>query len=85
MRWTGASERSAKNWLSGVRGPSGTHLVALTRNSPAVLDAFLRLGGNQQIVVAAKISEVRDRLIELLELIISLSTDQKSPDRASSI
>ena len=23
MRWTGASERTAKYWLSGERGPSG--------------------------------------------------------------
>ena len=28
MRWTGASERTVKYWLSGERGPSGEHLIA---------------------------------------------------------
>ena len=29
MRWTGASERTVKYWLSGERGPSGEHLILL--------------------------------------------------------
>ena len=28
MKWTGASERAVKGWLSGERGPSGEHLIA---------------------------------------------------------
>ena len=31
MRWTGASERTAKYWLSGERGPSGEHLIRLAQ------------------------------------------------------
>lgn len=33
MRWTGASERAVKYWLSGERGPSGEHLIALAQHS----------------------------------------------------
>ena len=36
MRWTGASERSVKNWVSGVSGPSGYFLMRLCMKSQAV-------------------------------------------------
>ena len=28
MQWTGASERTIKNWFAGTRGPSGEHLCS---------------------------------------------------------
>lgn len=43
MRWTGASERAAKYWMSGSRAPSGWQLVLLAKNSDAVLHKFLHL------------------------------------------
>lgn len=43
MRWTGASERTAKYWIAGERGPSGEHLIALARNSDIVFDMVLLL------------------------------------------
>ena len=43
MRWTQASERTAKCWLAGTSGPSGEHLVVLIRNSDAVLGTVLEL------------------------------------------
>ena len=45
MRWTGASERTAKYWLSGERGPSGEHLILLAQHSDAVLIAILTMAG----------------------------------------
>jgi len=42
-RWTGASERTVQNWLSGVRGPSGPHLIALSKHSAAVHWAYLSM------------------------------------------
>lgn len=44
-RWTGASERTVQNWLGGVRGPSGPHLVALAKHSSAVHFAYLSMTG----------------------------------------
>ncbi len=43
MRWTGANERTAKNWLSGSNGPSGEHLLHLMCNSDQVFEFVLRL------------------------------------------
>ena len=37
MRWTGASERTVKNWLAAKSGPSGEHLVALSHRGPPAL------------------------------------------------
>ena len=50
MRWTGAGERSAKNWLSGTRGPNtcSRSFAILTRclmrsfGSPAARRFFRR-------------------------------------------
>lgn len=33
-RWTGATERTVKNWFSGQNGPSGDHFLELVRNCP---------------------------------------------------
>lgn len=43
MRWTGASERTVKYWLSGERGPSGEHLILLAQHSDAVLLSILTM------------------------------------------
>ncbi|MDM7931573.1 XRE family transcriptional regulator [Tabrizicola sp.] len=43
MRWTGASERTVKYWLSGERGPSGEHLILLAKHSDAVLMTVLTM------------------------------------------
>lgn len=45
MRWTGASERTVKYWLSGERGPSGEHLILLAQHSDAVLVTLLTIAG----------------------------------------
>ena len=29
--WAGANEKTVKNWFSGTYGPSGAHLIALSR------------------------------------------------------
>lgn len=47
MRWTGASERTVKYWFAGERGPSGEHLVSLTRHSDTVLFVLLALADRQ--------------------------------------
>ena len=69
MRWTGASERTVKNWLSGSSGPSGEHLIALMHHSDEVLEAVLRLAGREQVLLAVKVFDARDKLIEALELL----------------
>ena len=53
MRWTGASERTVKYWLSGERGPSGEHLILLAQYSDALLLTILTM--------AERLSEQRHR------------------------
>src|SRR3954470_9728766 len=53
MRWTGASDRTAKNWLSGCCGPSGRHLICLARESDTVLATVLGLAGRNRHMVGA--------------------------------
>jgi hypothetical protein len=73
MRWTGACERSAKNWLAAKTGPSGEHLLALMRHSDAVFEALMRLTSKDRAVAAQKLIDARDALVKMLELIVDLT------------
>ncbi|MEX0328904.1 MAG: XRE family transcriptional regulator [Ruegeria sp.] len=72
MRWTGVSERTAKNWLAGSHGPTGEHLVELMRNSNEVLAAVLSLSGRGELKVGAGLHETRENVLQLLEVLDSL-------------
>jgi hypothetical protein len=67
MRWTGAGERTVKNWLAGISGPSGQHLVALIRHSDEVLEILLLLAGRKPITVAKKLVDTRNEVAEILK------------------
>lgn len=69
MRRTGASARTAKNWLSGSVGPSGSHLVKLMRSSDPVFEAVLRMAGRDSHVVGGRLAEATDRLRQALALL----------------
>ena len=75
MQWTGANERTAKNWLSGSNGPSGEHLLQLMRHSDQVFDTVLRLSNRPAILSNRRLAEMRnslqataDLLSEMIEL-----------------
>ena len=72
MRWTGAGERTVKNWLAGVSGPNGQHLVELIRNSDEVLDVLLLMAGRQQVAAAKKLVDVRNKLAETIQQVDEL-------------
>lgn len=71
--WTGANERTAKNWFCGRYGPSGQHLVALARNSDEVLNTFLAMAGRRDLVAAAKLATVEHAISELLSAVRRLN------------
>jgi hypothetical protein len=75
MRWTGAGERTVKNWLAGVSGPSGQHLVELIRHSDEVLEVLLLLAGRQQLAAAKKLLDVRNKLMETVRQIDELMNE----------
>jgi len=41
MRWTGASDRSARTWMNASGSPSGYHLLRLARECDAVFEVML--------------------------------------------
>jgi hypothetical protein len=69
MKWTGANERTVKNWLAGRYGPNGDHLIRLIRHSDLVLDALLHLAGRQKAVTAKELGTLRNALAEALKQI----------------
>ena len=66
MKWTGANERTVKNWLGGRYGPNGEHLIRLFRHSDEVLDALLRLAGREEVIATQKLVTVREVLAQAL-------------------
>ena len=72
MRWTGAGERSAKNWLGGTRGPTGEHLLSLIRRSDEVLNAVLRLTGREAVLPQTSLRHQRSGLVKIIENIDEL-------------
>ena len=72
MRWTGVSERTAKNWLAGSHGPAGEHLVELIRNSNEVLAAVLVLVGRGELKIGAGLHETRETLLQVFDVLDGL-------------
>lgn len=64
--WTGANERTVKNWFAGDRAPSGDHFLGLAANSPAVLAAFLAAIHRNDCLVMADIEEARAKVAAAL-------------------
>jgi hypothetical protein len=84
MRWTGAGERSVKNWLAGVSGPSGQHLIELIRHSDPVLEVLLVASGRQRILAAIRLVSVRNKIAEMLadlDATIELGRPSNKPAR----
>lgn len=64
--WTGANEKTVKNWFSGPYGPSGVHLAALARHSDDVLEAFLVVSGREHLLVGIKLVSAEEAIMDLL-------------------
>ena len=74
--WTGANEKTVKNWFSGTYGPSGAHLIALARHSDEVLSTFLAMAGREDLMVAIKLAAAEEAVEELLEAVRQLSREE---------
>ena len=71
MRWTGASERTVKYWLSGERGPSGEHLIVLAQHSDGVLLTILTM--------AERLADRRHRCADCAERLLVLQNLGQKP------
>jgi pyocin large subunit-like protein len=76
MQWTGANERTVKNWLGGSSGPSGSHLVDIMRHSSGALAAVLVMSGREQSLAIHKLAAAREVLIAMLEVIVDLTSER---------
>ena len=76
--WTGANEKTVKNWFSGTYGPSGAHLIALARHSDEVLSTFLAMAGREDLMVAIKLSTAENAISDLLDAVRRLGSDDPS-------
>jgi hypothetical protein len=63
--WTGANERTVKNWFSGHYGPSGDHLVTLIKHCDEVLSVVLSMADRSQVLAGSKLDEIEERLTDL--------------------
>jgi len=76
--WTGADEKTVKNWFSGTYGPSGTHLIALARHSDEVLWTFLAMAGREDLMVAIKLATAEQAIADLLYAVRQLGSDNQT-------
>lgn len=67
--WTGANERTVKNWISGRYAPCGRHLVVLARHSDKVLDAMLLMADRQDLLRARDVEDLKRRILEFAALL----------------
>jgi hypothetical protein len=75
MRWTGATDRTAKNWVTGIRGPTGEHLISLARHSDAVFEVIIRAAGRESLLIALQLIDAREKLAAALETLDQLVAD----------
>ena len=83
MRWTGARERTVKNWLAGNNGPSGHHLVALVQQSDEVLATLLRLSGRPPSIGLDRLVAAHEALTDLIEALDVASERKTSASKAA--
>jgi hypothetical protein len=67
--WTGANDRTVKNWISGRYAPCGRHLVVLAQHSDQVLTAILSMAGRQDLLLAREVLDLRRKVLELAAVI----------------
>ena len=70
--WTGANERTVKNWFSGQYGPSGEHLLILARHSHEVFKTMLAIMERRDLLVTQEIVDIEQRIARLTTLVQEL-------------
>ena len=71
--WTGANEKTVKNWFSGRYGPRGEHLAVLVQQSDEVLSAFLVMAGRQDLMAVVKLAAAEKAIMDLLAAVRSIT------------
>jgi hypothetical protein len=77
MSWTGAGERTVKEWLAGSNAPRAFQLESLFRSSEAVYQRIMLRTGRQPIVTRHKLETVRGQLSGLVEALDTALAEQE--------
>jgi hypothetical protein len=77
MRWTGSSDHTARNWINGIVGPSGYHLVCLARESLAVTNTMLRMANRPELMLSLDIHAAEVALAKAMGALEILRRQQK--------
>lgn len=72
MRWTGACDKTARNWLGGKASLSGLHLVHLATSSPSVMAVLLNLTGHTEVRLGLSLQKVEAWLTQALNQVREL-------------
>jgi hypothetical protein len=73
--WTGANERTVKNWFAGTYGPSGEQLLILARHYDEVLNTMIVIMDRRELLVGHKISDMERRIRELADALGDLKRE----------
>jgi hypothetical protein len=73
--WTGANERTVKNWFSGQYGPSGEHLLVFARHCHEVLKTMLGIMERQDLLIALEFGDIEQRIAKLAVLMQELKAE----------
>ena len=65
-QWTGAGERTIKNWFDGTCGPRGEHLLLLAYHSDSVFEIILTLTEREHGVVEARLLKHCEAMIKTI-------------------
>ena len=69
VAFTGAGERTVKNWFQAKNGPNGRNLLLLAMHADLIFEAILIMADRHELLLAKKIVDMRDKLVELFETI----------------
>ena len=76
-QWTGAGERTIKNWLEGTCGPRGEHLLLLAYHSDDIFEAILSLTERDRNIAKLKLQLICDEMTRSLRAFRGLMDEEK--------
>lgn len=82
VNWTGANERTVKNWFSGRFGPSGDHLMVLANHCDEVMDAIIRMSGRSTLSASLRLEAAEKSLVAALKLVRDIQRQNVQPSEA---
>lgn len=75
VNWTGANERTVKNWFNGCCGPSGDHLMTLANQCDEVMDAIIMMTGRRWMLMSVDLVAAEKNLVRALTLVREIQRD----------